>query len=136
MKKNEQLNISNSALFNVEVIQKNDKYNDSIISNVYKDFESLKKLINLLKPKFHIICSITICSQETNYKKIVDRKCIAVGDTIEKCYEAIFIKKNGWKYCNDINIDIDSKVFQGEYHNYFYGEDGVGSYAKCGGDMW
>ena len=121
----------------IETIKKDTQYNDVIENNIHKDFDSVESLIDTLKPRHYIVCYITESGHKTNYKSIVNRHCIAIGDTYEECLEAIFIQKNRWSYCNGINIIISSKEHQANFRKYFYEDkEGIGRYAKAGGDMW
>lgn len=120
----------------IEVIQKDEKYSDVIQNKIYDEFNSVEELLNKLKPKFYILCSVKKNGHETGYKSIVDRKSIAIGETYEKCLEAYFIQNNRWSYCNGINIVMDSEEDHKAYRSHFYGNGGIANYAKCGGDMW
>ncbi len=119
----------------IETILKKQEYNDVIENEIHKDFNSVESLIEALQPKHYIACSIKESGYETNYISTFSRYCIAIGDTYEKCLEAIFIQDNRWSYCNGINIIINSKEDYINFRSYFYETEGISNYAKCGGDM-
>lgn len=106
----------------VSYMKMHDEYNDCIIEIKDANCEIISE-----KYKHVALCKVHQNNRET-------RRIVFAGNTREEVLNAMFIKRESWRYCNDMKLVLD-KRYEDYFNDYFYGENGLENYAKAGGNM-
>ena len=112
---------NDEKILNEEILIKNPKYKSCILNELVKTKEDFKVVLN--------------ATVYQNSKPI--RKSFICAETYEECLEILFIQKETWRYCNDIDIKFDNVEDSKSYNKYFFEDkEGIGRYASMGGNMY
>ena len=119
----------------MRILKRHDEYNDCLDDRThFPKFDTTDKALEWIKPEFSIVAEIYQSNSESSYRSVKTDDVLIVGDTYEKCLEAFFVQQRQWTYCNDINIKFADNKDKDNFSDFFYG-NGIGAYAKCGGNM-
>jgi hypothetical protein len=111
----------------IEILRKNEKYPTCI---------ETERVLTKDDYNYAIECQVVKNDYTTNYRPQVIRKVFCCSNnSYSDCLEVFFKQQEQWRYCNNLNIRFVFDEDKKNYSEYFYGADGIGNYAKCGGKM-